>query len=143
MSPLNNYPNIHNQQVQSPQNSVAGQQLPQVFSNHNLNGSNNIIKSPIIQKYSNGLGSSMGIGAPVSQMAGNTMKYNSSKKVTVIPAHLVNMNASMGPSASVIDESQSLINMTEDSRDQFGGFEKKHKLNSTMNSIDNSLHGFQ
>lgn len=50
----------------------------------------------------------------------------------------------MGPSTSVIEESNSLFNNNEDSRDQFAPIDhKKGKIKSTMNSIDNSMQGFQ
>lgn len=83
MSPLNNYPNLQNQQqVQSPSNASGGQQLPQVFSNQNLNAVNNIVQSPKMVKYNNGLGSSMAGGQQIiAPISGNKFKYNSTMKV--------------------------------------------------------------
>lgn len=69
-SPLNNYPNNQNQQIQSPTNAAGGQQLPMVFSNQHLNANSNtnIIQSPKLGKFTNTLGSSMGLAAHFSSV---------------------------------------------------------------------------
>ena len=67
-------------------------------------------------------------------------------KVQVIPAHLVSMNPSLAPSVSSLEENQSQMNMTQDSRDHFTataenkGAMGKNKL--TMHSIDNPMQGY-
>lgn len=76
----------------------------------------------------------------VAPIAGNKFKYNSSMKVPVIPARLVSMNPSLAPSVSSLEDNQSFMNMTEDSRDKFGHEERNKKL--TMNSIDNTIMGY-
>lgn len=60
----------------------------------------------------------------------------------MIPAHLVSMNPGMAPSGATItqddNQSQSFMNMSQDSRDQFVTVDnKKSKL--TMNSIDQPM----
>ena len=65
-------------------------------------------------------------------------------KVQVIPAHLISMkNQSLAPSVSSLEDNQSFMNMTEDSRDRFATtVDKKQKSKLTMNSIDNTMIGY-
>lgn len=51
------------------------------------------------------------------------------------------MNPSLAPSVSSLEDNQSFMNMTEDSRDKFGTVDKK-KSKLTMNSIDNTMMGY-